>query len=96
MRNTKNKKNKKLDLSDIDTKIQTLVNNTEKAIQEKDSKTPIQILLNKSKDTIIKARKNKISYLKISELIEEIFEYKISPQTISKFLEKNNQKKDNI
>ena len=52
--------------------------------------TPIQILLDSIKDEIIQARENKISYKKLSILIEDVYKTKISEQTIRKFVQKLN------
>jgi len=78
---------KALDLTDLDSKILVLQEKTKELIENRGMQTPTQKLLFSAKAIILDARKNRVSYTKIGELIYETFDYKISPQTIKKYID---------
>ena len=62
-----------------------------KELEQKDIKTTAQKILYATKDIVLEARKNKISYEKIAENIKKVYNYKISTQTIRIFVKKQEE-----
>ena len=62
-----------------------------KELEQKDIKTTAQKILYGTKDIVLEARKNKISYEKIAENIQKVYNYKISTQTIRMFVKKQEE-----
>lgn len=79
-------KQKELSIEEIENKKSRFQEIIKEEIDQKELRTTGQKILFNVKDIIIEARKNKLSYQRISEKIEEIYNYKISPQTIGIFI----------
>lgn len=90
MKKTKNKivKQKDLTLEDIESKKKEFEETIKEEMSHKQLRTTAQQILFNTKEIILEARKNKLSYQRISEKIEQIYNYKISSQTIRIFVKK--------